>query len=198
MISSERTDNPIMQKNSEFCFNTGSSIDWHNREFRESFEVNEFINYFFRLHAIQLIINSKSEKPDYILQNKDSNKFIGVELTSVYLSNYSVPHLHMRDGIECIPFDQEKLGQYGKRLVEAVRTKIRKAQSGYNLVYPLYLSIYVNEYIAIYMDEIYWRNLVEENKVVFDDIYPFCEIVLWPLANDMVMSIKSGSIIDIK
>lgn len=187
-----------MQRNSEFCFNTGSNVDWRSREFREAFEVNAFINYFFRLHGIRLNIQSKSERPDYLLQDKESSKLIAVELTSVYLSNYSVPLLHMRDGIECIPFDEEKLLQYGKRLVDAVRTKIKKAQSGYDQSHPLYLSIYANEYIAIHMDERYWRNLIRKNSAVFSDLHPFCEIVFWPLANDMVMSVKSASEIMIK
>lgn len=188
-----------MEKNSEFCFNiSGSSINWRNREFREVFEINEFINYFFRLHNIRLLVHSKSEKPDYFLTNLESSELIGVELTSVYLSNYSVPRLHMKDGIECIPYDQDKLFEYEKRLIDAVKTKMKKAQSGYDRAHQLYLSIYANEYISIYMDEKYWRNLVSENKSLFDDIRPFSEIVIWPLADDMVLSIKSNSAVLIK
>lgn len=187
-----------MEKNNEVCFNlTGSSVDWRNREFRETFEINEFINYYFRLHGVRLSVQAKSEKPDFFLKNLNTDEIIGVELTSVYLSNYSVPHLHMKDGIECIPYDEEKLILYGKRLVDAVKTKIKKAQSIYDRANPLYLSIYVNEYISIHMDEDYWQNLIRENTAVFSDIQPFKEIVFWPIANDMALSIGQGYKINI-
>ena len=188
-----------MEKNNEICFNlSGSSVDWRNREFREAFEINEFIKYYFLLHDIRLLIHKKSEKPDYFLKKLNTSEIIGVELTSVYLSNYSVPHQHMKDGLKCIPYDEEKLLQYGKRLVETVKIKIKKAQSGYDRVHPLYLSIYVNEYISIYMDEKYWRNLIFENAAIFSDIQPFSEILFWPINDESAMSVKLGGEIVIK
>lgn len=177
----------------EFClYVSGSDVDWRNRDFREAFEINEFIQHFSRFHTNKLSIYAKSEKPDYFLKNVVNSEIIGVELTSVYLSNYSVPRLHMKEGIECIPYEKEKLEQYGERVLTAVKTKIQKAQSGYDKSYPLYLSVYINEYISIYMDEEYWLALLQENKLLFSDISPFCEILFWPVADNQALAVTAS------
>jgi hypothetical protein len=188
-----------MDEKSEFCLNiSGSEVDWRNRDFRELFEINEFINHFKRLHEIQLFIHAKSEKPDYFLQINNTKDLVGVELTSVYISNYSVPHFHMKDEFECIPYDEEKLFLYGQRIINAIKTKVQKATAGYDKTYPLYLSVYINEYISVYMDKEYWLNLINHNKTDFTNIQPFDEVLFWPLANNNALSIKPNGNIEIK
>jgi hypothetical protein len=169
------------------------SIDWHNRNFRELFEIKQFIYHYETLHRRTLEVVEKREKPDYIVKDTLTGELLGIELTSVYLDNRSVPELHMKEkGVEYVPFDQDKIDLYEMRIIESISTKIHKAQSGYDTRTPLLLSIYVNEYIAVYMDEFYWRDFVNSNISIFNGLSPFCEIIFWPLPGSIALSVTNS------
>jgi len=167
------------------------TFDWPRKDSRESFEINEFIKHYKRLpHGRELEIIEKREKPDYILRDPASNDYFGVELTSVYIDDRSVPNSHMKDGEGNIPYNSEEIKQYKQRLLKSISEKINKAKSGYETSYPLILSVYVNEYISIYIREKDLQAFVKENESAFDQMSPFCEIVFWPLPNESVFSVK--------
>ncbi|MCK4819880.1 hypothetical protein KA005_29210 [bacterium] len=168
------------------------SKNWPNKAEREEFEVAGFIKAYGRLHsARQLEVVSKSEKPDYILKDLYTGQTFGVELTSAYLNDRSVPeeHIPSHDGLVEIPYDPDQLKEYLGRLIDSVRSKISKAKKSYDTSVPLVLSVYVNEYISIYVRERHLEKMVKDNPDVFDRMSPFSEIVFWPLANDSVFSV---------
>jgi hypothetical protein len=86
--------------------------------------------------------------------------------------------------------DEDKLGIYLRRIVEAIRTKIGKATKLYCKKLPMILSLYVNEYISIYLTRNDLDKMVQDNSKVFDAISPFSEIVLWNLPNGDIYSIR--------
>jgi hypothetical protein len=51
----------------------------------------------------------------------------------------------------------------------------------------------MNEYETIYMNEDYWRDFAKRYESFFDSIAPFIEIVLWPLPNDLVVSVRKNN-----
>jgi|Deesub1362A_J573_1020465.scaffolds.fasta_scaffold00087_19 hypothetical protein len=163
--------------------------NWPNKNFRENYEINEFLKYYKRLpHGRNFEIVKKSEKPDYILRDINSNEHFGVELTSVYLSDRSVPDVHMirqENGPVPIPYDPAEVEQYKRQLLESITEKINKAATYYDTSFPLILSVYVNEYIRVHIDKDDWQSFVKENEQVFDQMSPFCEIVFWPVQNGL-------------
>ncbi|MCK9993817.1 MAG: hypothetical protein Dbin4_02337 [Alphaproteobacteria bacterium] len=155
---------------------------WPEKPKREELEINGFIEAYKCLtDGRHLEIVEKSEKPDYVVQDKQSGKKYGVELTSVYLNDRSVPDEHIKkiEGVVAIPHNEVKLEKYKDRLVLAVIEKVCKARKGYNSIHPLILAIYANEYIGIHLDKTAFEELEGKNKTVFDDITPFTEIVFW-------------------
>jgi len=171
-------------------------MKWPNKEEREHFEINEFIEAYARLpEARQFEVVSKGESPDYIVKASDTGEEYGVELTSVYLNNRSVPDEHMPDheGVVDIPYDEEKIEQYIKRLVAAIIEKVCKARKGYDPSCPLILAIYVNEYIAIYLNKRELEAFVHRYEGLFDAMIPFTEIVFWNLGNGGVFQVKPSS-----
>lgn len=175
---------------------TGTVSVWPNKDKREELELETFIQSYRCLpHGGELVIERKSECPDYIVRNRATGEEFGVELTSVYLNDRSVPDEHKKDIDEPvpIPWDTEQIAKYKIRLVEAIRDKIQKARNQYLQGLPLVLSIYVNEYISIYMDdEKEWGNLTLENRDVFSDLSPFREVVFCKLPNNSVCSVRAG------
>jgi hypothetical protein len=166
---------------------------WPNKNSREQFEINEFIVEYKKLdHGRTFEVMTKRERPDYFVKDIQSEEIFGIELTSVYSDDRSVPDVHKKpvNGIEEIPFDHSDLKEYQERLIEAISKKVSKARKCYDTTYPLILSIYVNEYISIYIRERHLQELAKRHKNVFDDMAPFSEVVLWSLPNDAVFSIR--------
>ncbi|MCK5642031.1 MAG: hypothetical protein KAJ19_14600, partial [Gammaproteobacteria bacterium] len=127
---------------------------WPNKNLREQFEINEFIVAYEKLdHGRTFEVISKREGPDYFVKDIKSGEIFGIELTSVYSDDRSVPDVHKKpvNGIEEIPFDHSDLKEYQERLIETIIKKVSKARECYDTTYPLILSIYVNEYISIYI-----------------------------------------------
>jgi hypothetical protein len=165
---------------------------WLPKNEREQFEILKFISAYSQFpHGRKFVIASKQETPDYFLKDSKTGKIFAVELTSVYKNDRSVPDEHMKpiNGWEGIPDDPIALAKHNKKLIETIKTKVKKARKHYDTSHPLILAVYINEYISIYMEESDWEELVIAYKQVFDDVAPFSEIVLWNLGNDKAMSI---------
>jgi len=162
-------------------------------------EIRGFVQSYQATHkAVELEIIRKGEKPDYVVKDKQSGEEIGVELTSVYLNDRSVPDEHIPPIPETlttvgIPHNAVEIEEYKKRLIEAIKAKIEKAKNGYDLSRKLLLSIHVNEYRAIFIDtKEEWQKFVSDNEPVFDAMHPFAEIVFWNLANGGVFCVRPG------
>jgi len=167
-------------------------FNWPDKDSREILEINGFIEAYNRLpHGRQFVIESKGDKPDYILRD-DLGIKVGVELTSVYLNDRSVPdeHIPAKEAMVSICDDKNLLEIYLKRIVEAIEGKIKKARKGYTQNISIILSVYINEYISIYITRDELNRLVRENLGVFDAMSPLSEIVLWNLPNNDVFSIR--------
>jgi len=167
-------------------------MKWPRKEERESLEVEGFIESYSRLpHGRKLVVLSRGECPDYLLVDQDSEEMFGVELTSVYLDDRSVPDKHMseQEGAVFIEDNPLALEKYKERLVDKVSEKIAKAEK-YSKTFPLILSVYVNEYISIYLTPEEMDQMVSKHRMIFDKIAPFSEVVFWSSPNDSVYSVK--------
>jgi hypothetical protein len=89
-----------------------------------------------------------------------------------------------------IPFDQRELDHYKQRLIDVVKTKVQQARRGYDASRPLILSVYVNEYTAIYLKRSDLEAMIRINESLFDEMTPFVEVVFWNLPNDDVFSVR--------
>ncbi len=169
---------------------------WPNRDEREAFEIDGFIAAYSRLPgSVQLEVVQNRDRPDYIVRDVGTGKEYGVELTSVYLDDRSVPDVHMRDetGPEWIPDDEAELEKYRTRLAGSVLDKICKARQGYDCSRPLILGVYVNEYISIYMQASEVQAFVKRYDGLFEAMAPFGQVVFWNLANDGVLCVKPSA-----
>ena len=165
---------------------------WPKKPEREQFEISRFISAYANLpNGRSFVVYSKQETPDYFLKDSNTGQIHGIELTSVYLDDRSVPDDHMKpiDGWEQIADDPVAIEKHNLRLIETIATKVQKARKHYDTTHPLILAVYINEHISIYMEESDWDNLIRDNESIFDDIEPFSEIVLWNLENESAMSI---------
>ncbi len=163
---------------------------------REKFETQEFIQHYQKLpHGRRLEVHDFREQkdcPDRILRDVEDGRLLGLELTSVYFDDKSVPQRHLRSttrGAQDIPCCPEVMEKYMARLLEAVKTKAQKAQA-YSWAGPLMLSIYVNEYESIFIRPSEWQEWVKVNKQFFDSIPIFSEIIFWPTGNDSAFSVR--------
>jgi len=167
--------------------------EWPKKPDREQFEITKFISAYARLpNGRPFVVQSSRESPDYLVMDTKTGEIFGIELTSVYMDDRSVPDEHMRpiDKWEQIHEDPAAMEKYKLRLIERIRTKVQEARKHYDTTYPLILGVYINEFISIYMEESDWRNLVRDNENTFDAMEPFREIILWNLINDSAMLIR--------
>ncbi len=168
---------------------------WPNREQREAIEIAGFIEAYSRLPGTVLLeVVRRGDAPDYVVRDPQTGEEYGVELTSSYLDDRSVPDVHMRaeNGPVTITYDEAKLEEYRGRLVGAVFDKICSAHKGYDRSRPLMLGVYVNEYISIYMSAAEIQALVGRYNTVFNSMAPFSCVVFWNLANGGVVCAKPG------
>jgi len=167
---------------------------WRDKSARESFEISGFLDAYARLNrGAALEVLEKRAKPDYVVGSRAGSQRFGVELTSVYLDDRSVPEEHMQaqgNVLTPIDFSEARLQAYQDRLVAAIESKTRKARAGYDPSRPLILSIYVNEYIAIYLGRKELEALVQRNRSTFDGMSPFAEIVFWNIGGNDVFSVR--------
>jgi hypothetical protein len=166
---------------------------WPNKQQREKFEITGFIEAYARLsEARQFEVVKRGEKPDYVVRDIATHEEFGVELTSAYIDDRSVPDAHMKDVSGCIdiPDDPHEIERYTKRLVRAVIEKVCKARAGYDRKNPLILAVYVNEYISIYLEQKGLEAFVHRYEAVFDSVEPFSEVVFWNLGNGGVFHVR--------
>ena len=164
-------------------------MTWPAKQEREEFEIQEFMDNYKRLSGgREFRIVERRENPDYLVEDTNTNERFGVELTSVYLSDNSVPDEHIptlrRSNDKNIPLVTSEISEYKSRIIEAITNKVTKAQNSYDTKHPLILSVYVNEYRSIFMNRSDWERLINDNKEVFDLISPFSEVFFWDLANN--------------
>jgi hypothetical protein len=173
-------------------------MKWPQKREREIFEIQGFIKEYKRLpHGRSFVIEKEGENPDRIVSDINTNEKFGIELTSVYLNNRSVPDAHMLEEEALVPFNISEIKQYEKRILAAIVDKVCKARRHYNQEFPLILSVYVNEYISLHMDLEYWKSFSSRYDILFDCFTPFEEIVFWPLPRGdrnqpMVISARIG------
>lgn len=161
-------------------------MKWPKKTERESFEIGGFIAAYAHLpEARTFEVVLKGETPDYVVKDTRSDEEYGIELTAVYQNDRSVPDVHMKNikGVVDIPYNNDEIEKYTKRLIGAVVEKVCKARKGYDSTRPLILAIYVNEYIAIYLGKSELEHIVRRYEDLFDAVAPFTEIVFWNLSN---------------
>lgn len=166
-------------------------MKWPSTSESEAFEIERFVKAYRRLpERVKFKIVSKTESPDYLVEDQDGREF-GVELTTVYMDDRSVPDHHMQEtnGLVEIPYDPQACELYEKRMIGKIIDKICKARKGYDLWNPLILAIYMNEYISIYLNESELEEFVDRYSGVFDSMDPFREIVFWNLCNGGVFRV---------
>jgi hypothetical protein len=143
-------------------------------------------------HGRKLEVVSKGERPDYIVIDRATDEEFGVELSSVYIDDRSVPDEHMvRHGRSVdVPLDQAALDNTeGDSLTRSELRCIRHGK-GMTLLNLLILSVYVNEYISIYLEVSEFDDLTRSNEDLFDEMTPLVEIVFWPLPDVRVFSVR--------
>jgi len=177
----------------------GIVMKWPSKKQREGLEIKGFIRSYKTIHPnTEFEIVKRREKPDYFVIDKRSSRKFGVKLTSVYYNDRSVPEEHIAPiNLELttvgIPYNHHEVEEYKRRLIEAIKSKVKKARNNYDLAYLLLLSIHVNKHRAIFIDTRQeWDKLVDDNEEVFDNMEPFKEIVFWNLANGGVFCVKPG------
>lgn len=168
------------------------SEQWQDKKAREAFEIAEFIKHYERHYGKCFEVVRKSERPDYVVKDGVTKALYGVELTAVYLSDRSVFEEHIHPGSEILLEDPDVMEIYQKRILRTVSEKVQKARKGYELINPLLLSVYVHEYVSIYLGFDEWKAFEIKYKEIFGDVAPFIEIVFWPLPQGEAYFIKGN------
>jgi hypothetical protein len=165
-----------------------------DKEERQAWELDAFCSAYNRNSDRRLVPISRGDRPDAIVRDQASGDEFGVELTSVYLNDRSVPDHHKVAGpkVKTIPYDHAAIQAYMLRILDAIESKTKKAHSGYDPSLPLILSIYLNEYDTIHVSEDRLDEFLEANDEMLDRCQIFSEIVLWPLGNHALCRIKPG------
>lgn len=168
-------------------------MKWPGKEERENFEITRFVEAYARLsdgRDFELV--AKGERPDYVVKDRQTGEEYGVELTSPYLDDRSVPDVHLSsrgDPVE-IKLDSAKLKQYSERLIEAIIGKIRKARVGYAVDRPLILAVYLNKYISIHLGQTELQALVNRHTGLFDAMAPFAEVIFYNLGDGGIFRVR--------
>src|SRR3954471_13155435 len=169
-------------------------MKWPSKTERQQWEVRGFLDVYRRLpHGLDLEVVEERDKPDFFVQEAGGNRRFGVEVTSVYLDDRSVPDAHMNDSFDWLNLkcDREQLELYERRLAQAVGEKGAGAKREYDTRYPLLLSVYVNEYISKFITKERWYKLQQDYGVWLENTDPFIEVLFWNLPNDGAFSIRS-------
>src|SRR6056297_3119016 len=109
---------------------------WQRKSEREQFEIEHFISVYAQFpNAHSFRILSKQETPDYLVKDKITGSVYGIEITSVYIDDRSVPDYHMKEINECvqIDYDEKLISKYMQRLLSAIQTKVNKARGHYDI-----------------------------------------------------------------
>jgi hypothetical protein len=183
---------------------------WPKKVERERQELRWFLRDYAKLSwsppvSVERWPSDDNTSPDAVLRNLRDGGLVGVELTSVYVSDKSVPRVHQapmppmtldenlqrngeRYGAETIGNEIER---YRKRLVAQVRRKLTKRYAPCD---NLILGVFVAEtYLALYFSgRSQWLEWSEQFRREVASILPFSEIVLFGLANEHVLGMRSA------
>ncbi|WNO10502.1 hypothetical protein [Teredinibacter sp. KSP-S5-2] len=162
-------------------------MKWPTKEERENWEIENFISHY---HSIvggeKLKIYSRGERPDFVLLSESNNQKYGVELTSVYMNNRSVPDHHIPD-IESYKHNpyggEDNIEKYKCKVLKSIRNKNKLALTGYSTENPLILSVYINELLSMLIGSEEWSCFFLDNGFDIDETI-FSSIILWPIAED--------------
>ena len=162
---------------------------WPSKEESEDWQIARFVEYYERLHRRTLVVESKGERPDRTVRDPETGDRFGVELTSVYLHDRSVPdehikHIEQEGQFFDVDDDKEKRIEYRKRIVEAIAEKVEKARNGYHTRHPLMLSVYLNDYIRWFFRRRDFQEVALLCERRIGSMAPFCEVVFWPISPD--------------
>ena len=109
------------------------NVEWPSREEAERWEIQGFIDHYRRLPGQRMFdVVRRQERPNWIVRNSATGELIGVELTSVYLDDRSVPDRHHRGSERRIPYRRDQIAAYGRRVAAAVQKKVWLARGGYD------------------------------------------------------------------
>jgi len=154
---------------------------WPTKEESEAWQIKQFVKMYGIVFPFKkFVVETKHEKPDFKIRDTTTGNYYGVELTSVYIDDQSVPidHIPTLLGKKIFEYKDSKL--YRSRILASVKNKIQKAEKGYDTENPIILSVYLNEYIKLTKNFI--ESLVSESFIL-NNIEPFKAIILWPLPN---------------
>lgn len=153
------------------------SLTWPGKDERERLELEAFLTTYRDLpHGSQLRIVRKRERPDYELAT-DEKRRVGLELTSVYRSDRSVPDEHLprlNDRELYLPSPhQSEFDLLLDRTAERVREKVRSAQS-FDRYPHMILAVYHNDHQSIHLrGAAIWRGWALKHAELVDAISPF-------------------------
>lgn len=175
---------------------------WPAKLERELAELEQFKRDYARLPAgRRLKVIERRERPDFVLTAEDQNDtaLYGVELTSVYFSDRTVPDVYMRavPGTKPPSYTREDEIRYLERVLKTIRQKVESAQNNYGSVDHLILGVFVADPIAHRLRDIdRWKMFFDESEQeALADIHPFTEVVVYNLVNYQAISFTpySGS-----
>lgn len=113
---------------------------------------------------------------------------LGVELSSVYMDDEVVGREHKKNGLKEIPYNsnshRDVRDEYFSRIVNKIEEKANKIKSGqYDTTYPIILSLYLNDYYAIHIDQPEWDYFIKINNDRFLERHELKEVFF--IANKM-------------
>lgn len=153
-------------------------FEWPDKQEIENYNIQYFIKGYKELRGVDIdIVEDDRENPDFVCVDRDSGQLYGVEVTSVYRSDRSVPdqHIPFNEGTSNTISALKDLNDYFQRVKESILGKISKAEN-YDKSNQLILSIYLGEYAFISNDDLI--KFYNDNKDLFSDISPFQKIAL--------------------
>ncbi len=152
-----------------------------DKQMREHCEIQLFLDEYNTITiGAPWTAHEHRDRPDWVIFSHALNQYRLVELTSVYLHDNSVEKEHRvrHERPIPIPYDQIKLETYKNRIVRSVARKCATFAGKFEGQIAI-LSLYLNEYIAIYLSR---EELIELATLRFPQIAdsgPFNQIILW-------------------
>lgn len=171
-----------------------------NKDIRQDLEIEMFLKYHNKHNKTNHIVFQRKDRPDYFIKDSLGN-MLGIELSSVYKDDkvVSTEHKpnHDENGLLEISWDsnthQDVRNHYFKRIFEKINDKIAKVKSSkYDTTCPIILSLYLNDYYIIHIDESEWKTFININNGYFYKINEFKEIFLIGVGSNGYFAITCG------
>ena len=155
---------------------------FRNKDLRQDLEIDMFLKEYNKNHNSDFRVFQKRDKPDYLIKDS-SGTILGVELSSVYMNDRTVVDEHLREDPTDIPYDsdthQNIRNNYFRRIVDKIKDKANKIDTGqYDISYLIILSLYLNDYYTIHIDNSEWQLFIEMNNHIFSNSKEFKEVFL--------------------